>query len=270
VGSDGEFTGAISYNGQPTFFKENHIHKIYGSMPSNYQMQTTECRGVMKGANKSLAIVNELLYYKSRSSICMYDGSYPTEVSQAFGESLYGDAVGGVLGSKYYISLKSLDRSTDVNSVYELFVLDTAKGLWHKEDGTQMVACASYMGNLYYIDGKDPNKIKTILKGSYEGEKEVRWMAETGIIGLSNPDRIYISKINIRANTTVDSWFSVFIKYNSMGDWIYVGRVMGATLESFNLPIIPRRCDHFQLKFEGVGEVKIYSICKTIEKGGDY
>jgi hypothetical protein len=270
VGSDGEFTGAITYKGQPIFFKENHIHKIYGTMPSNYQMQTTECRGVMKGANKSLAIVNEVLYYKSRGAVCMYDGSYPTEVSQAFGEKMYGDAVGGALGSKYYISLKSLDRSTDINSVYELFVFDTSKGLWHKEDETEIKECASYMSNLYYIDGKQPSKIKTFLKGSNKGEKEVRWMAKTGVIGLSNPDRRYISKINIRASTTVGSWFSVFIKYNSMGDWIYVGRVMGATLESFNLPIIPRRCDHFQLKFEGVGEVKIYSICKTIEKGGDY
>ncbi len=270
VGSDGGFTGAITYKGQPIFFKENCMHRVYGTMPSNYQMQTTECRGVMKGASKSLAIVNELLYYKSRGAVCMYDGSYPTEVSQAFGEKIYGDAVGGALGSKYYISLKSLDRSTDINSVYELFVFDTSKGLWHKEDETEIRECASYMGNLYYIDGKQPNKIKTFLKGSNEGEKEVRWMAKTGIIGLSNPDRRYISKINIRASTTVGSWFSVFIKYNSMGDWIYVGRVMGATLESFNLQIIPRRCDHFQLKFEGVGEVKIYSICKTIEKGGDY
>jgi hypothetical protein len=94
-------------------------------------------------------------------------------------------------------------------------------------------------------------------------------MAETGIIGLDNPDSRYISKINIRALVNVESRINVFIKYNSMGDWIFVGKIMGANLQSHNLPIIPKRCDHFQLKFEGVGDCRIYSISKTIEKGGE-
>ena len=88
-GSDGQWTGAITHLGYPLFFKENCLHKIYGNFPANYQVQTTACRGVQRGAGNSLAIVNEALFYKSRSGICVYDGSLPTEISTAFGDIRY-------------------------------------------------------------------------------------------------------------------------------------------------------------------------------------
>ena len=81
VGSDGEFTGAINYGSYPMFFKENYIHRISGSIPSQFVMNTTNCRGVQKGSEKSLAISNEILFYKSSSDVCMYEGSLPSSIS---------------------------------------------------------------------------------------------------------------------------------------------------------------------------------------------
>ena len=40
VGSDGAFTGAASCMGYVLFFKENCIHKLYGSKPSDYQLSS--------------------------------------------------------------------------------------------------------------------------------------------------------------------------------------------------------------------------------------
>ena len=70
LGSDGPFTGAIAQGGHPLFFKERCLHKVYGQIPANFQVQTNMCRGVQKGCEKSLAIVDEVLYYKSFSGIC--------------------------------------------------------------------------------------------------------------------------------------------------------------------------------------------------------
>ena len=268
VGSDGEFTGAITHLGYPIFFKENCMHKIYGSQPSNYQLQTTECRGVQKGSHKSLAIVNEVLYYKSRGGICVYDGSLPSEISQEFGTLRYSEAVAGALNNKYYVSMVADDRSTDVDKEYDLFVYDSAYRVWHKEDSNGIVSFAPYNGNLYYIDKKNPNQIKTVICNGEACEKIVKWSCETGIIGLENPDSSYISKLNIRASLGVYSNVNIMIKYNSMGNWEFVGKMVGSNLSSYNLPIIPKRCDHFQLRFEGSGDFKIYSICKTVEQGG--
>lgn len=144
-GTDGQWTGAITHLGYPLFFKENVLHKVYGNYPSNYQIQDTACRGVMKGAGKSLAIVNETLYYKSRNGVCAYNGSLPTEISSAFGEVTYSSvdqtnldtlrngAVAGSHNNKYYISMKS-----EVDGDWHLFVYDASKGLWHKEDNTRV------------------------------------------------------------------------------------------------------------------------------------
>lgn len=44
----------------------------------------------------------------------------------------------------------------------------------------------------------------------------------------------------------------------------------GTTLRSFDIPIRPKRCDHFRLRIEGEGPAKIFSICKSITRGSGY
>ena len=149
VGTDGPFTGAITHLGYPLFFKENCVHKVYGNYPANYQIITTTCRGVQNGCSRSLAIVNETLYYKSRSAVCAYDGSLPVEISSAFGDVVYRNAVAGYLGNKYYISM------LDDSGRYHLFAYDTLKGMWHREDNTGAMQFCNCNGDLYYIDHKD-------------------------------------------------------------------------------------------------------------------
>ena len=67
VGSDGKFTGAITYLGYPMFFKEDSFIKIAISTTGGHQTKETKCRGVQRGSERSLSILNETLYYKSNS-----------------------------------------------------------------------------------------------------------------------------------------------------------------------------------------------------------
>ncbi|MEE0969624.1 MAG: hypothetical protein U0M06_09660 [Clostridia bacterium] len=261
VGTDGYFTGAVTHLGYPIFFKENCMHKVYGNFPANYQIQTTTCRGVQKGCSKSLAIVNEILYYKSRSAICAYDGSLPQEISSALGDEAYGNAVAGSIGNKYYISM------SDAKGVYHLFVCDTKRGLWHKEDNTQVKDFCASRGELYYID--TDNKIKTILGSGTVEESEIVWMAETGVIGASSPDKKYLSRIDVRMLLNVGTRVYFYVEYDSTGKWEHLFTMTGMTLQSFTVPVRPRRCDHLRLRIEGDGEAKIFSICKTTEQGSE-
>jgi hypothetical protein len=270
VGTDGQFTGAITHLGYPLFFKENYLHKVYGNYPSNYHIQTTACRGVQKGCERSLSIVNEVLYYKSRSGICAYDGSLPMEISSALGDVQYYNAVAGTLGNKYYISMK--DDPND-NRGWNLFVYDTLKGMWHREDDTQAVAFCNCRGDLYYIesgDGHGQTPIKTVrgTQGNLE-EEPIKWEAVTGIIGTDSPDKKYISRMDIRMSLEVGSRVSLFAEYDSSGEWQHLFSIDGAKLQTFAVPIRPQRCDHLRLKIVGSGEAKIFSICKTIEEGSD-
>lgn len=261
-GTDGQFTGAITHLGYPLFFKENCLHKIYGNYPANYQIQTTTCRGVQKGCDKSLDIVNEVLFYKSRSAVCAYDGSLPAEISSALGEVSYHDAVAGHLGNKYYISMK------DESETPHLFVYDTASGMWHREDNTKADCFCNCRGELYYIDVAD-KKIKTVNGGGTAESGAIDWMAETGVIGTAMPDKKYISRLSVRMALDAGSKVDFYIQYDSMGSWEHVSTMTGITLRSFTVPIRTRRCDHFRLKIVGRGDAKIYSITKTIEQGSD-
>ena len=268
VGTDGQFTGAITHLGYPLFFKETCLHKVYGdSMP--FGIQDTACRGVQKGSERSLAIVNEVLYYKARSGVCAYDGSLPMEISSALGEVSYYNAVAGALGNKYYISMK--DNPED-NRGWSLFVYDTLKGMWHREDNTQAVDFCNCRGDLYYIecDEYGQKSIKTVrgTQGVLE-DKPIAWEAVTGVIGTDSPDKKYISRMDVRMSLVVGARASFFCEYDSSGEWEHLFTMDGVTLRSFAVPIKPQRCDHLRLKITGSGEAKIFTICKTIEQGSD-
>lgn len=270
VGSDGDFTGACAYGGQVLFFKENCIHKVYGSYPSNYQIQTTHCRGVQKGSENSLQLVNEVLYYKARDCICAYDGSLPVSVSKALGEEKYSDASAGNLGSKYYISQKGTDDT------YHIFVYDTDKGIWHKEEEEKAELWTYSEGILYYVS---QSHIKGIGNGE-EVEGMRNWFIETGIMGLSYPNKKYISQIYLRLSMEVGAELYIDIEYDSSGEWIEMASIKNryetsrrdtpsfTKMRSYELPINPMRCDHMRLRIRGKGNVKIFSISKVNEQGG--
>lgn len=258
-GSDGAFTGAVTHLGYPLFFKETCLHKVYGNFPSNFQIQTTACRGVQKGCDKSLAIVNEVLYYKSRSAVCAYDGSLPVEMSSQLGEIKYEQAVAGAHGNKLYISMKD-DKD------FNLFVYDTLKGMWHREDNTKVDAFASHAGEMYFI----ANGVIYTVFGSGEKENGFDWYAETGILGVESPDKKYVSRLTLRMSLDVGTKVSIYAEYDSSGTWEHLYTMLGVHLRTFAVPIRPKRCDHFRIRIEGEGGANLYSIAKSIEQGSDW
>ena len=267
LGTDGQFTGAITHLGYPIFFKENYMHKVYGNYPANFQIQTTACRGVQKDCHKSLAIVGETLFYKARSGVCAYDGSLPVEISAVLGDKVYTEAVSGVRGNKYYISMK------EDGADYNLFVYDTRRGTWHREDNLQPTEFCAHEGELYYIcdDTDGVNKIKTIqaLSDDDADKENVVWEAITGYIGTDSPDKKYISRLVVRLSLEVGTRVYVYAEYDSLGTYEFVYSMTGSKMTSFSIPIRTKRCDHLRLKIVGDGPAKIFSITKTIEQGSD-
>ena len=193
--------------------------------------------------------------------MCAYDGSLPVEMSAALGDMHYGRAVAGSHGNKYYISMQEA-----VSPEYSVFVYDTAKGMWHKEDKLHAECFCSCDSELYAIAG---GKIITMLGSGTQEEIFVKWMAQTGEIGITTPDMKYISRLTVRMTLDIGSVVRFYAQYDFMGDWEEVCVLEGTSLRSFSIPIRPRRCDYMKLRIEGVGNAKIYSITKTIEQGSE-
>ena len=262
VGTDGPWTGAVTHLGYPLFFKENVMHKVYISSTGAHQIADTACRGVQSGSHKSLVVVNERLYYKSVTDICVYDGSLPASVSPQFGTERYFDAVGGFLGDKYYVSMR------DMRNNWHLFVYDTVKGFWHREDATQAMCFARCNGDLYYIDANS-QELKCVNGSKGTLETAVPWSATTGLMGYQTVERKYVSRFNLRMKLPIGSQADMYIQYDSDGVWNHAGHMVGVGTKTFMLPVRPRRCDHFQIRIDGIGEVRIYSFAKILEVGSD-
>lgn len=262
VGTDGQWTGAVTHLGYPIFFKENCLHKVYISSSGAHQIVDTACRGVQKGSHNSLVVVNETLFYKSVTDICAYDGSLPQSASSQFGTERYYEAAAGSIGDKYYVSMRDKDNQ------WHLFVLDTAKGFWHREDNTRALSFARCNGELYYLDA-DTNALMTVGGSVGTPENEVAWSATTGIMGYTTIEHKYISRFNLRMRLPIGSKADMYIQYDSDGIWHHAGHMEGTGTKTFMLPVRPRRCDHFQFKIEGTGEIRIYSFARILERGSD-
>ena len=273
VGTDGAWTGAITQRGYPVFFKENAIHRVSGQMPSNFTIQTTIARGVQRESWRSLAVVRENVYYKSRDAVMVYDGNMPQPVSEQLGGVLYSDARAGVLGDLYYISMK--DQAED----WHLFVYDTAHGTWWKEDNTHALGFGTALDELYFID-EESNTLVSV-RGSF-GPAEagnIPWSATFDLYGVSTAEGgynsnesvrndKYVSMFKIRMDLDAGADMELEMQYNG-GAWEPMGTRTGNGLGTFVLPVIPKRCDHVRYRLSGHGGVRIYSISRIMEVGGD-
>lgn len=260
-GTDGQFTGAFNYLGNPIFFKETCLHKISISAYGAHQVTAIDGSGVQKGAWRSLAIAGEKLYYKGRTGIYRYDGSLPQCVSDKLGDTYYGAAVGGSFGGLYYVSLQG-------SKGWSLFCLDPSKGIWCREDALRPVCFAAHGDDLYYLDAEEKT-LGTILGTEGTPEGAINWLAESGIQHYEQPDHKYVTRYQFRLRLPPGSTMQLYLQYDSDGVWHYGGEVTGSGIGSFVLPVRPRRCDHLQFRLVGKGEFKLFSLARVLEQGSE-
>jgi len=266
TGSAGRFTGCVSYLGYPIFFKEDHIYKVYGSIPSNFEVMGSATLGVAEGSAASLAIAGETLFYLSTAGIMAYSGGIPQPIGAAFGMERHQDASAGSDGLKYYVSMAGEDGR------HRLHVYDTKRGLWHTEDHTKATHFARWDGNLYFLNEQGEIWITGNIQTPPEStaENPVEWWAEFGDFVENNPNKKGVSKIQIRLELDEGAEIRVLIQFDTDGEWRKVNGALGEGVKrSYYLPIIPRRGDHYRLRLEGVGGCRVYSLTREYYSGSE-
>ena len=258
LGNDGPFTGAVQHLGYPVFFREDCIHRLYGSTPATFRLQTTPCPGVQQGCSRSLARVGQMLYYKSPTGVCAYDGAVPVTVSQKLGVMPCTRAAAGALGDKYYLCIQEEETTG------QLWVYDTARGLWHREDDTRVRCFCTCRDDLFFVNGA--GQIISVM-GRGQPEEEISWMLETGMLGTLTPDSKTLTRLNLRLELAQQA--TVWVQYDGDDFWTPVATVYGSAGQCFNLPVAVRRCDRLRLRLEGTGFMRLSCITKTMERGSE-
>lgn len=273
-GKEGKFTGIATRGDSVIFFKENYALKIYGTKPSNFTLAEYNVPGVEIGSEKSLVNINSTLFYLGHNGVYAYQsGSLPALISEeALWGHTYKNAVGGRHGNKYYISAERDDGEQ------ELFVYDTDKGLWHKEDDTKMIDCTTYNGVLYWLDEAkenimSPDKADNLLvdnaKYEYQQEDCFEWSAETGDLYDSEFNVKNIGKIRIGIKAEKGAKVSLFVQYKDNGEWRKVSEMLYSEKKPRVFAVALRRAEYLRLKLVGTGQVEIYGIDIEHSKGSD-
>lgn len=260
VGAPGAFTGCIAYLGYVLFFKEDCLLKLFGTKPSNYQISQTNCRGVQKGSEDSLVIVNETLYYKSPVDVVSYNGGLPNSVSEALGRVTYTDVCAGDVAGRYYLAMTG-------EGTRGVWCYDVDKGLWAREDDAD-VRCVFALNGVGYLAAADGTVYEIQKAGTDSTEGLGRsWWAETGDIGLDDADAKYLTRFRLRMRLPEGSSITVKVRYDD-GAWQTMKTVQGSKNSSVFLPVVLQRCDHATLRLEGEGPCELLSLAKQVQIGG--
>lgn len=278
VGTPGPFTGASVSGSAVIFFKENCLHRVYGTQPSNFTVYVDNLRGVQQGCHKSAVRVNEYLYYKSVFDVCVYADSEVAGISAALGTENYKNAVAGVCGNRLYLSME------DQEGAWQLLVYDTAAGVWTREDGTHALGFASCLtetfmlradGELYALLPGEYNKDFFMVGSDYtvyaqeETDEEVSWELRTGEILRELPDHKYIGKIQLYLELDPGARAEVALRRDG-GAWEKVQELSGGDQRRCTLPIYPRRCDRMEIRLTGVGHARLVNWSKYVGYGSEY
>lgn len=266
-GSGGNLTGCISYRGYPIFMKVEHIYKVYGSVPSDFQLMGSASLGLADGSGGSLAVAGEVLYYLGRNGIMAYSGGIPQSVADAFGMDRFRNAVGGSDGLKYYVSME------DESGTAWLYVYDTQKKMWHKEDQTRVTHFASWNGNLYFLNDKGEIWITGNIQDPPDGvqeEEEFEFMVEFSDFTDDDPNKKGVGKLQMRIELDPEAELEVLVQFDSDEVWRSVKSIVSSDPKrSFVLPVVPRRCDHYRVRLQGWGGCRVYSMTREYFSGSE-
>ena len=218
-GSDGVFTGAAACLGGVIFFKEDCVERVYPSAAGAHQIVTLRCPGVKKGCGGSAALVDGTLLYVGLNGVYAFDGSMPACVSQPLGNARLENAAAAGWNGQYWLAAR------DAAGKRHVLVYDTAHGLWHRQDDADIMAFAVCDGALYGLERG--GALLDMTGGSGTQEETVRWMAETGELGLSTPESKYLTRLELRVQPEGRARLEALVSYDGGRCWETLGEVIG-------------------------------------------
>lgn len=246
VATDGDFTAAAHYGTHVCFFKENTIHKVYGSKPSNYQVVTVIAPGVKSGCARSIATVGAVLYFCGRDGIYAYDGDAPECLSINIDDTAAAFAIGTAQQYIMYTGERVL-------------AFDTVRKVW-------LPISHDWLCDMAYTGGETlllhPSGKLTRMDEQIDYTKPRDWWVQLQDIDDTTPAQKRYQKLIVQAVIQRDAWLRIDIRMDG-GHWREAHSVQGTHSSVMNLPVYPNRCNSLGIRFRCHGDVTIHSITRV-------
>lgn len=250
VAGNAPFTAIKGYGTHVCFFKADCIHRVYGSKPSNYSLNTLLCPGVQSGGEETVQVINGVLWYAAPSGIYAYDGSSAECVSAQLGIQTIDADFAAAAEEGYYIEM-------DCGHGRQLYCLDTNNAVWTIWDKGWYAAAANVDGKLILATAAGE-----ILQAA-EGVTLDEWSIELNEFTEGVAGRKSYSKLVIQCDMAREAHMEIAVRFDG-GRWIpaftmegkYGKRVMYA-------PLPPNRCYGMAMRITGRGDVTIKGIARA-------
>lgn len=259
VGTDGPFTACCEYGSNVLFFKEDKLHKLIGSAPSEYSIYTYSIPGVQLGSLKSAQVINEILYYKGVDGMYAYNGGVPYLISANFGTRRFENARAGNDGRTYYISMR--DETT---KKWGLWTFDTERSIWLREDETHAIDFTALDGTLMFL--ADDGQVYETDQG--EGGEKIRWFAQLYPMEETVRGKRGYSHLYLKYEMEPGAWMQVEIK-EDMAPFRKIGAFHGDRKRTGTITMVPGRCDTFQVRLSGEGRCIVKTLVRELDIGSD-
>ena len=267
TGTPGAFTGCVSFMGYPIFFKEDRVFKVYGNKPANFEVMASAALGVLPGAERTLAVAGETLYYLSRAGFVRYNGGYPTRVDEAL-SARYTSGAAGSDGRRYYVSAQRADGTR------EFLAYDGARGVWHREDALNAAALAYGAGRLAAQTAAALLSVGPMPAdaGSASPEADFESAATLGPfdgVRFTRGGSVFAAKYPVRlwlryalapfAEGGTPPTLTVLLSYDG-GEFETAAVLPAGGRQARSAAVPVRRCDGFRVRLTADGAWKLYAL----------
>lgn len=251
VDSNGSFTAIVPYGGSIVAFKENCLHKIYGSDPDSYTLSTLDCKGVKEGCADTVAVLDGTVYYMGIDGVYAYRGGTPELVSKKPDLSAAEAICAGTDGINYYLSVR--EKGSAVMYIY----YPDCK-VWHREEISSDTSCMVSAGSKLYSAA---GTYLACLRGE-SGDKAVSWSFAMEFDEDMYNTRSY-GRLLINYSLSKDGEF--VIKSVCDGDTSLTCISPESNHRENAYSVIPLPfigCKDFRLEFEGRGDFTLKNITR--------
>lgn len=258
LGGD-KITACIDFEGNPVFFSEHKIYKMYGDRATNFYLRgCSDWGGVPSGMSDTVAVVRDKIFYVSTSGVMCFDGVSPSVIQNTPFDCQNVKMIGASDGDKYYLCVGEGDAS-------KLYAYDVARGQWYDLGNYAFTYFFTYNNALCAYDG---TKI-TVLRGHFdmmdeheytrELRKEARASFEIDTAGAKP------LKICVECDTGVGANYNLYVRkkglhINMQGDEILIGNVLPNFSGKTEFTLVPSKCDSIVVSVRGTGEILIKDI----------
>ena len=283
LGSEGDVTACVAWQGYVVFFKADRICKLLGTRADSFTLQDRPAVGITARLADTLCEVGGDLYYLAEGGVYRYGGQEPVCISAA-GDAGVRGGVGGTDGMAYYLAVKR------VGNVWRQYVYLPERGEWFAEDDLEPAFMILRDGFLC-IQGADGYLWQTSSDGretycAYDERRLSGAVSASAVLlpdyGLQ-PDGGRLLRVAIRATARAGNHdegepsLEVFADYadgsaslDADGSReVSLGRFTGAMSDRLlRIPVPPRLCDGVRLRLAMKGDWTVHAVMREYERGG--